>query len=95
MNENVIDDISSGNTNDINTDSSTNITILGGQSGMELQSDYYYDYRSYLQTIINNQNTQISTLQDTQKLINEGFTFISFILCIAGTYMLVKNFIRK
>lgn len=92
MNENVIDDVSSGNTNDIDIDSSTD-TDLSGE--LEAQADYYYDYRNYLQTIINNQNTQISILQDTQKLANEGFTFISFILCIAGTYMLVKNFIRK
>lgn len=79
-----ISDVSTGNNNDITNDSN----IINDVSGIETQVYYDYDYRNYLQTIINNQEMQI-------KVLNEGFTFISFLLCIAGTYMLFKNFIRK
>ena len=49
---------------------------------------YDYDYRSYLQTIINNQDK-------TFEMINGFNTYMIFFLAIVLVYQLFKNFIRK
>lgn len=63
--------------------------------------DYYY-YSRQLDTIIQNQNTLINnsnTIIENQaktfNLINEGFTFLSFLCVIYFLYIFIKNMIRK
>lgn len=51
----------------------------------------YYDYTEVverLDNIIDNQNKSFN-------LINEGFTFISFLVIIYFLYIFIKNMIRK
>lgn len=80
-------DISNVSTRDIN-DTSSDSDIVVDVSGLDLQAYYDYDYRSYLQTIINNQEKQAS-------LNNLGFTYLIFILTVAFMYLFIKNLIRK
>lgn len=63
--------------------------------------DYYY-YSKQLDTIIQNQNTLINNSNiiienqtKTFNLINEGFTFLSFLCVIYFLYIFIKNMIRK
>lgn len=56
---------------------------------------YDYDYRSYCQTIINNQNKIIDNQEKSFNMINEFNTFMVFFLAIIFVYQLFKNFIRK
>ena len=56
---------------------------------------YDYDYRSYLQTIINNQNKIIDNQDKTFEMINGFNTYMIFFLAIVLVYQLFKNFIRK
>lgn len=63
--------------------------------------DYYY-YSRQLDTIIQNQNTLINnsnTVIENQikisNLVNEGFTFLSFLCVIYFLYIFIKNMIRK
>lgn len=79
--------------NDNNIDNISKPDILAEE--ISPQADYYYDYRGYLQTIVNNQNTQNTYLDNFYKLVNEGFTFFTFFLAIIFTYCFVKNMIRK
>lgn len=51
----------------------------------------WYDYRD----IITRQDTIIENQEKTFDLVNQGFTFISFILVIFIVYTLIKNMIRK
>ena len=51
----------------------------------------WYDYRD----IINRQDSIIENQNKTYDLVNQGFTFISFILVIFLVYTLIKNMIRK
>lgn len=64
--------------------------------------DYYYYYSKQLDTIIQNQNTLINNSNiiienqtKTFNLINEGFTFLSFLCVIYFLYIFIKNMIRK
>lgn len=63
-------------------------------SGLEPLA-YDYDYRSYCQTIINNQNKIIDNQEKSFSMINEFNTFMVFFLAIIFVYQLFKNFIRK
>lgn len=56
--------------------------------------DYYY-YSKQLDTIINNQNTTIQNQTKSFDLINQGFTFLSFLCVIYFLYTFIKNMIRK
>ena len=56
--------------------------------------DYYY-YSKQLDTIINNQNTIIQNQTKSFDLINQGFTFLSFLCVIYFLYIFIKNMIRK
>lgn len=51
----------------------------------------WYDYRE----IITRQDTIIENQSKTFDLVNQGFTFISFILILFFIYYLIKNMIRK
>ena len=53
-------------------------------SSLEPQAVYDYDYRTYLQTIINNQNSSFNKLTST-----------IWFLAIVFAYLIFKNFIRK
>ena len=64
-------------------------------SSLEPQAVYDYDYRTYLQTIINNQNSSFNKLNDLHNLINAGFTSTIWFLAIVFAYLIFKNFIRK
>lgn len=54
--------------------------------------DYYY-YSKQLDTIINNQNTIIQNQTKSFDLINQGFTFLSFLCVIYFLYIFIKNMI--
>lgn len=56
--------------------------------------DYYY-YSRQLDNIINNQNTIIQNQNKSFDLVNQGFTFLSFLCVIYFLYIFVKNMIRK
>lgn len=51
----------------------------------------FYDYRE----VIEKQNTIIENQNKVFNLINEGFTFLSFIIIIYFLYLFIKNMIRK
>ena len=51
----------------------------------------WYDYKD----IITRQDTIIENQSKTFDLVNQGFTFISFILILFFIYYLIKNMIRK
>lgn len=51
----------------------------------------YYDYRELIQQ----QNVIISNQNKTYDLLNQGFTFISFLFIILYIYIYFKNMIRK
>lgn len=57
-------------------------------------NDYCY-YSKQLDTIINNQNTIIQNQTKSFDLINQGFTFLSFLCVIYFLYIFIKNMIRK
>lgn len=79
--------------NDNNIDNISDTDILA--EGISPQADYYYDYRSYLQTIINNQNEQKTNISNLHNLVNIGFTCLICLLSISFIYSYVKNLIRK
>lgn len=81
--------------NDFDTDNISSSDILA--EGISPQAyDYYdYDYRSYLQTIINNQNELKTKIDKSNDICNAGFTTLLFCLSSAFMYVLVKNYIRK
>lgn len=91
MNENIAENVSFGNSTDTDIDNIVDTSV----SGIDSQAYYDYDYRSYLQTIINNQNTVITNLQKSNDIANDGFTTLLFCLISAFCYILVKNYIRK
>lgn len=74
-------------------DNINNSDILA--EGISPQADYYYDYRGYLQTIINNQNEQKANLSNLHSLVNVGFTSLVCLISISFIYCYVKNLIRK
>ena len=74
---------------------SSNISSNSEVSSIDPQAVYDYDYRSYLQTIINNQNKIIDNQDKSFSMINEFNTFMVFFLAIIFVYELFKNFIRK
>lgn len=77
-------------------DNNGNFNLLNDEGELiEPLAVYDYDYRSYLQTIINNQNNLFSQVEYSNKLINECFTFISFVLIVSFLYTFIKNIIRK
>lgn len=92
MNENNLNVVSIGNTNDINIDSSPDSSLSGG---LDTQAYYDYDYRDYLQTIINNQNEILTESKKIHDINNSGFTTLLFCLISVFCYVLVKNYIRK
>lgn len=58
----------------------------------------WYDYQEVIHredTIINNQNTMITTQNKTHELINDGLTFLSFMCVVVFLYIFIKNLIRK
>ena len=79
-------------------DIATNL-LLSSDDYADLQSSVssadtyaeWYDYRD----IINRQDSIIENQNKTYDLVNQGFTFISFILVIFLVYTLIKNMIRK
>lgn len=92
MNENNSNVVSIGNTNDIDIDSSTDTDLSGG---LDTQAYYDYDYRNYLQTIIDNQNEILTESKKSNEICNSGFTTLLFCLISVFCYVLVKNYIRK
>lgn len=77
--------------------------ISNSNNGISLSS-YGYDgyYAMQLDTIINNQNVLINNSNSfienqnkTFNLLNEGFTFISFLFVVYFLYIFIKNMIRK
>lgn len=77
------------------TDNISDTDILS--EGINSQAyDYYgYDYRSYFQTIISNQNELKTKIDKSNDICNAGFTTLLFCLLSAFMYVLVKNYIRK
>ena len=51
--------------------------------------DYYYS------TVISKQNTIIDNQNKTIDLINEGFSFLSFVFVFYFLYIFIKNLIRR
>lgn len=56
--------------------------------------DYYY-YSRQLDNIIDNQNIIIQNQNKSFDLVNQGFTFLSFLCVIYFLYIFIKNMIRK
>lgn len=74
-------------TNDIVVNSVDDISTMA-------YDDYYY-YSRQLDNIINNQNTIIENQNKSFDLVNQGFTFLSFLCVIYFLYIFIKNMIRK
>lgn len=74
-------------TNDIVVNSVDDISTMS-------YDDYYY-YSRQLDNIINNQNTIIQNQSKSFDLVNQGFTFLSFLCVIYFLYIFIKNMIRK
>ncbi len=56
---------------------------------------YDYDYRSYCQTMINNQSKIIDNQDLIFNMINQFNTFMVFFLAIIFVYQLFRNFIKR
>lgn len=63
-------------------------------SGIESLA-YDYDYRSYFQTMINNQSKIIDNQDLIFNMINQFNTFMVFFLAIIFVYQLFRNFIKR
>lgn len=74
-------------TNDIVVNSVDDISTMS-------YDDYYY-YSRQLDNIINNQNIIIENQSKSFNLVNQGFTFLSFLCVIYFLYIFIKNMIRK
>lgn len=75
------------NVNDITVDLSDDTATMS-------YDDYYY-YSRQLDNIINNQNTIIQNQSKSFDLVNQVFTFLSFLCVIYFLYIFIKNMIRK
>ena len=75
------------NVNDVTVDLSDDISTMS-------YDDYYY-YSRQLDNIINNQNTIIQNQSKSFDLVNQGFTFLSFLCVIYFLYIFIKNIIEK
>lgn len=73
-------------TNDIVVNSVDDISTMS-------YDDYYYSRQ--LDNIINNQNIIIENQSKSFNLVNQGFTFLSFLCVIYFLYIFIKNMIRK
>ena len=72
------------NNNVINSDSASNYST-------SLTSADWYDYSD----VVSREDTIIENQNKTYDLINQGFTFLSFIIVIYFLYLFIKNMIRK
>ena len=75
------------NVNDVTVDLSDDTSTMS-------YDDYYY-YSRQLDNIINNKNTIIQNQSKSFDLVNQGFTFLSFLCVIYFLYIFIKNMIRK
>ena len=71
------------NVNDVTVDLSDDTSTMS-------YDDYYY-YSRQLDNIINNQNTIIQNQSKSFDLVNQGFTFLSFLCVIYFLYIFIFN----
>lgn len=81
--------------NDIISDNSSidNIDIIDNTRELSVSASPY-DYYSYYD-VVSREDTIIENQNKVYDLVNQGFTFLSFIIIIYFLYMFIKNMIRK
>lgn len=70
-------------------------SFVNGEMSISAYPYDYYDIVSREDKIINQIDKQYVLLQNQQSLINEGFTFITFIIIILMLYFLIRNMLGR
>ena len=73
-------------------DNVNDVTVDLSDDTSTMSYDYYYYYSRQLDNIINNQNTIIQNQSKSFDLVNQGFTFLSFLCVIYFLYIFIILF---